>query len=84
MERLDALRFDLRIHQNTLTVNLGKCKRPASVLLDDMDYEIEQGTGRLLPMDGHMPYAFSALGKQEAQQYEEFMSETQQEILFGN
>lgn len=47
MERLDALRFDLRIHQNTLTVNLVKCKRPASVLLDDMDFEIEYGTGRL-------------------------------------
>jgi len=84
LERMDVLKYEERIHENTVTLNLVKCKRPASTLLDDMDYEIEQGTGRLLPMDGHMPYAFSALGKQEAQQYEEFMSETQQEILFGN
>jgi KaiC/GvpD/RAD55 family RecA-like ATPase len=47
LERLDALRYDLRIHQNTVTVNLVKCKRPASSLLDDIDFEIELGTGRL-------------------------------------
>jgi len=57
MERLDSLRYDLRIHQNTLTVNLVKCKRPASMLLDDMDFEIEYGTGRLnrLP-NGVLPW----------------------------
>jgi hypothetical protein len=47
LERLDALRYELRIHQNTLTVNLVKCKRPSSQLLDDIDFEIEYGTGRL-------------------------------------
>lgn len=47
LERLDTLRYDLRIHQNTVTVNLVKCKRPSSQLLDDIDFEIEQGTGRL-------------------------------------
>ena len=47
LERLDSLRYDLRIHGDTLTVNLVKCKRPSSVLLDDMDFEIEYGTGRL-------------------------------------
>jgi replicative DNA helicase len=47
LERLDSLRYDQRIHENTLTVNLVKCKRPASTLLDDMDFEIEYGTGRL-------------------------------------
>lgn len=47
LERLDLLRYDLRIHQNTVTVNLVKCKRPSSQLLDDMDFEIEHGTGRL-------------------------------------
>ena len=47
LERLDSLRYDLRIHENTLTVNLVKCKRPSSMLLDDMDFEIEYGTGRL-------------------------------------
>lgn len=47
LERLDSLRYDRRIHMNTVTINLVKCKRPASILIDDMDYEIEQGTGRL-------------------------------------
>lgn len=47
LERLDMLRYDLRIHQNTVTINLVKCKRPSSALLDDMDFEIEDGTGRL-------------------------------------
>jgi hypothetical protein len=47
LERLDTLRYDLRIHANTVTVNLVKCKRPASRLIDDIDFEIEQGTGRL-------------------------------------
>lgn len=47
LERLDSLRYDLRIHQNTVTVNLVKCKRPSSALLDDIDFEIEHGTGRL-------------------------------------
>jgi hypothetical protein len=57
MEKLDSLRFDLRIHQNTLTVNLVKCKRPASTLLDDMDFEIEYGTGRLTRLpNGVLPW----------------------------
>jgi KaiC/GvpD/RAD55 family RecA-like ATPase len=57
LERLDMLRYELRIHQLTLTINLVKCKRPASMLLDDMDYEIEQGTGRLTRLpNGVLPY----------------------------
>lgn len=57
MEKLDSLRFDLRIHQDTLTVNLVKCKRPASKLLDDMDFEIEYGTGRLTRLpSGVLPW----------------------------
>ena len=59
LERLDQLRYELRIHQHTITLNLVKCKRPASSLLDDMDYEIEHGTGRLLPLrNGEMPNAW--------------------------
>lgn len=57
LERLDSLRYDLRIHQHTITVNLVKCKRPSSTLLDDIDFEIEYGTGRLnrLPA-GNLPW----------------------------
>lgn len=53
LERLDTLRWSQRMHEDTLTVNLVKCKRPASVLLDDMDYEIEFGTGRLMRLQNH-------------------------------
>ena len=61
LERLDTLKWMHRIHLNTLTVNLVKCKRPASVLLDDMDYEIEFGTGRLKRlMDNHLPSQFGS------------------------
>lgn len=47
LEKIESLQYDLRIHMDTLTLNLVKCKRPASQLLDDMDFTIEYGTGRL-------------------------------------
>lgn len=65
LERLDVLRYEERIHDHTLTLNLVKCKRPASSLLDDIDFEIEQGTGRLLPLGGGVPYGMS-LASQES------------------
>lgn len=69
LERLDALRYDLRIHQNTVTVNLVKCKRPASRLLDDIDFEIEQGTGRLTRLQtGEFPSDFPTIANQELEQ----------------
>lgn len=66
LERLDTLRYDERIHDNTVTLNLVKCKRPASQLLDDMDFEIQLGTGRLLPMYG-IPYGMSIEGQEHEQ-----------------
>jgi hypothetical protein len=75
LERLDTLRYDERIHDNTVTLNLVKCKRPASTLLDDMDYEIELGTGRLLPMQG-VPYEMSRAGQQEQYEQAQFSTET--------
>ena len=47
-ERLDILRYEERLHENTITVNLVKCKRQDAQLLDDIDFEIENGTGCLL------------------------------------
>lgn len=67
LERLDFLRYEERIHDNTVTLNLVKCKRPASALLDDIDYEIEQGTGRLRPMLG-VPYEMSVAGQSVSQE----------------
>ncbi len=66
LERLDVLRYEERIHENTVTLNLVKCKRPASALLDDIDFEIEQGTGRMLPM-GNIVHATSVQAKHEAE-----------------
>jgi KaiC/GvpD/RAD55 family RecA-like ATPase len=69
LERLDALRYDLRIHQNTVTVNLVKCKRPASRLLDDIDFEIEQGTGRLTRLrNGEFPNGFPTVHQEVGEQ----------------
>jgi hypothetical protein len=69
LERLDALRYDLRIHQNTVTVNLVKCKRPASRLLDDIDFEIEQGTGRLTRLrNGEFPSGFPTVHQETGEQ----------------
>lgn len=57
MEKIESLQYDLRIHKDTLTLNLVKCKRPASALLDDMDFTIEYGTGRLHRLDtGVLPW----------------------------
>lgn len=68
LERLDTLRYDMRIHAYTLTVNLVKCKRPASTLLDDMDYEIRQGTGRLVPLtNGVLPSNMRANNRSSSQ-----------------
>jgi len=59
MEQLDLLRYNARIHAHTLTLNLVKNKRPAGNLLDDIDFEIEQGTGRLSRLrDGELPRQF--------------------------
>lgn len=59
MEQLDFLRYESRIHAHTLTINLVKNKRPAGTLIDDIDFEIEQGTGRLSRlMDGALPEQF--------------------------
>lgn len=59
MEQLDMLRYEAKVHAHTLTLNLVKNKRPAGTLLDDMDFEIEQGTGRLNRLgDGQLPDQF--------------------------
>lgn len=59
MEQLDNLRYESRIHAHTLTLNLVKNKRPAGNLIDDIDFEIEEGCGRLTRLsDGELPTQF--------------------------
>jgi hypothetical protein len=81
LERLDTLRYEERIHENTVTLNLVKCKRPASSLLDDIDFEIEQGTGRLLPM-GPVPYDMSVQARHESDSDQRLESESLSEIVW--
>ena len=47
LEKLELLRAELERHLDTVTLNLVKCKRHDALLVDDIDYYIEQGTGRL-------------------------------------
>lgn len=47
LEQLDSLRTELSMHADTVTLNLVKCKRHDAFLVDDIDYHIEEGTGRL-------------------------------------
>ena len=56
MERLDALRYEAKIHEYTITVSLLKNKRPAGQLVDDIDFELDLATGRLTPLiNGDLP-----------------------------
>lgn len=55
-ERLDVLRYDLAIHEYTVTVSLLKNKRPGGMLVDDVDFELDIHTGRIYPLrNGEMP-----------------------------
>jgi KaiC/GvpD/RAD55 family RecA-like ATPase len=58
MEQLDLLRYEARVHAHTLTINLVKNKRPAGALIDDIDYEIEEGSGRLTRIGDDLPKQF--------------------------
>ena len=55
-ERLDTLRYDLAIHEYTVTVSLLKNKRPGGMLVDDVDFELDIHTGRIYPLrNGELP-----------------------------
>ena len=77
MEKIESLQYELRIHQDTLTLNLVKCKRPASKLLDDMDYVIEMGSGRLSRLEsGVLPYKLETqISEPTPQPYQDALSD---------
>lgn len=55
-ERVEELRYQLKIHEYTLTVNLVKNKRPGGSTVDDLDFELDTPTGRIYPLnDGELP-----------------------------
>lgn len=56
LERIRELEHDLLVHQYTITLNLNKNKRPGGFKVDDIDFELDVATGRLLDIaPGHMP-----------------------------
>jgi len=68
LERLDQLRWEANVHQYTATLNLVKNKRPGGRLIDDIDFEISQGSGRLTRLaDGELPAAYLANAQQANQ-----------------
>jgi hypothetical protein len=46
-DRLADLRYDLGVHQDTVTFNLVKNKRPPCHLVDDTDFVLDKETGRI-------------------------------------
>lgn len=58
MEKLQELQREALIHKHTLTVNLVKNKRWGGALVDDVDFEISKGTGRLRPLNGDLPLQY--------------------------
>jgi KaiC/GvpD/RAD55 family RecA-like ATPase len=65
MDRLDMLRYELRVHDHTVTLNLVKNKRPGGQLIDDIDFEIERGSGILTPLNGNLPSQYLAEARKE-------------------
>lgn len=58
-ERLDILRYEARVHEYTVTMSLLKNKRPAGQLVDDIDFELDIATGRLVQMGaGDLPQQY--------------------------
>lgn len=58
-QALQSLEYDEQIHRHTVTVNLVKNKRVGGELIEDgIDFEIEQGTGRLRPLYGELPQQY--------------------------
>ena len=69
-ERLDYLRFEQKIHEHTVTVNLLKNKRPAGQLVDDVDFELNAATGRIRELHGELPRQYRQMGLEYEQPYD--------------
>lgn len=50
-DMLADARYDLEQHQDTITINLVKNKRPPARLVDDMDWYLDPLTGDVTPLD---------------------------------
>lgn len=50
LDRIQELEHDLLVHEYTITLNLVKNKRPGGGTVDEIDFELEIETGRIVPM----------------------------------
>lgn len=50
LDRIQELEHDLLLHEFTITLNLVKNKRPGGSTVDEIDFELDTATGKLLPM----------------------------------
>lgn len=56
LEKIQELEHDLLIHEYTITLNLVKNKRPGGQTVDEIDFELDVGTGALYPLAvGELP-----------------------------
>jgi hypothetical protein len=69
-ERLEYLRYEAKIHEHTVTINLLKNKRPAGQLVDDVDFELNAMTGRLRELNGELPRQYKQMGLEYEAPYE--------------
>jgi replicative DNA helicase len=69
-ERLEYLRYEAKIHEHTVTVNLLKNKRPAGQLVDDVDFELNAMTGRIRELNGELPRQYKQMGLEYEHPYE--------------
>jgi hypothetical protein len=69
-ERLEFLRYEAKIHEHTVTVNLLKNKRPAGQLVDDVDFELNAMTGRIRELNGELPRQYKQMGLEYEHPYD--------------
>jgi hypothetical protein len=56
IDRIEMLRYELRVHEFTVTVNLTKNKRPGGRTLEDgIDFELFADSGQLRQLNGDLP-----------------------------
>lgn len=59
IDKIQELESQLRLHEYTITLNLVKNKRPGGETVDEIDFELDLGTGRILPMRDGVPKQWS-------------------------
>lgn len=78
--KLQDVEYELMRHQNTVTFNLVKNKRPPSRLVEDTDFKLDRLTGRIERLDGRFDSRIAVLTEVARQRRE---SAWEQQELVG-